>query len=282
MPLCPRRTPCELHGRPSVTVFGVGLAKQPDIPLQCAEAQGFTLLLPKEVEDAEGLDREQEGEDVTGEKRPREPSNKDITTRWKWVPEKCATQIPFTLSQCGVPTLETCCELWTVMCAREKCASARVQVGVVSTHPSRLTAVATDWVWNSDSATSGEKNRMRTRLREDFLVGGDNVELVVFRRSASVSWMLVRLLGKREFEVVSLTIVLTICRPANCAGAISAKSESMKTSSDVLSSVTSWKRRMAEDVLLRTVLSNLLPAIPGIPAVKDQSCYVSVFFHFFG
>ena len=50
--------------------------------------------------------------------------------------EKCATQIPFTLSQCGVPTLEKCgsmCELCTVMCAREKCASARVQVGVVST-----------------------------------------------------------------------------------------------------------------------------------------------------
>ena len=53
--------------------------------------------------------------------------------------EKCATQIPFSLSHCGVPTLEKCgsmCELCTVMCAREKCASARVQVGVVSTSPS--------------------------------------------------------------------------------------------------------------------------------------------------
>ena len=30
-----------------------------------------------------GLDREQVGEDVTGGKRPRGPSNKDITMRWK-------------------------------------------------------------------------------------------------------------------------------------------------------------------------------------------------------
>ena len=47
------------------------------------EAQGFTVLLPKEVEDTEGLDIEQVGEDVTGGKRPRGPSNKDTTTRWK-------------------------------------------------------------------------------------------------------------------------------------------------------------------------------------------------------
>ena len=43
---------------------------------------------------------------------------------------KCATQIPFSLSQCGVPTLEKCGsmrEVCTVMCAREKtCVCARV------------------------------------------------------------------------------------------------------------------------------------------------------------
>ena len=44
---------------------------------------------------------------------------------------------------CGVPTLEKCCELCTVLCAREKCASARVQVIVVSAPPVALTAVAT-------------------------------------------------------------------------------------------------------------------------------------------
>ena len=44
---------------------------------------GLTLLVPKEVEDADGLDKEQAGEEVTGAKRPRGPSNKDITTRWK-------------------------------------------------------------------------------------------------------------------------------------------------------------------------------------------------------
>ena len=45
-----------------------------------------------------------------------------------------------------MPTLEkygSMYELCTVMCAREKCASARVQVGVVSTPPVALTAVAT-------------------------------------------------------------------------------------------------------------------------------------------
>ena len=57
------------------------MAKQPDIPLQCVEAQRVTLLLLKEVEDAEGLDREQVGEDVTGRNRPSGP-NKDITMRW--------------------------------------------------------------------------------------------------------------------------------------------------------------------------------------------------------
>ena len=43
------------------------------------------------------------------------------------------------------------------MCGRENCASACVQVGVVSTHLVALTAVATDWVRNSDAATSAEK-----------------------------------------------------------------------------------------------------------------------------
>ena len=54
----------------------------------------------------------------------------------KMTSEKCATQISITFSRCGVPTLEKCGsmrELCTVMCAREKCASARVQAGVVST-----------------------------------------------------------------------------------------------------------------------------------------------------
>ena len=44
----------------------------------------------------------------------------------KWLWRKCATQTPFTLSQCGVPTLEKCgsvSELCTLMCARERCAS---------------------------------------------------------------------------------------------------------------------------------------------------------------
>ena len=61
----------------SNSVCGAGLAKHPDIPLLI------------------GRDREQVGDEATGGKRTRGPSNKDI-----------ATQIPSTLSQCGVPTLE--------------------------------------------------------------------------------------------------------------------------------------------------------------------------------
>ena len=90
-----------------------------------------------------GLDKEQVGEDVTGGYRPSGPSNKDITNEMEMSAEKCATQIPFTLSQCGGPTLEKCCELCTAVRAREKCASAGVQVGVVSTLSVALTAVAT-------------------------------------------------------------------------------------------------------------------------------------------
>ena len=37
---------------------------------------------------------------------------------------------------------------------------------------------------------------------------------------------------------------------------------------------------MADDVLLRTVLPNLGSVTQGTFAVKDQSCYVSVAFHF--
>ena len=48
--------------------------------------------------------------------------------------ENCATLIPCTLSQSMWSMRESC----TVMCAREKCASARVQVGVVSTASRRI------------------------------------------------------------------------------------------------------------------------------------------------
>ena len=73
---------------------------------------------------------------MTRGKRPRGPFNKRHNNEMNMSAEKCETQIPFTLSQSGVSTLEefrSMCELWTVMCAREKCAFARVQVGVVFT-----------------------------------------------------------------------------------------------------------------------------------------------------
>ena len=82
-------------------------------------------------------------------------------------------------------------------------------------------------------------------MRSDFLVVGDNFELVVLSRIAPVAWLLLRLLQKKsEFQVVSLTIALTIYCPANCAGAIFASSKSMKTNFTMLSLGTSWMRRM--------------------------------------
>ena len=42
--------------------------------------RGLPLLLPQEVEDAEGLDKEHVGKDVTGRNRPSGPSDKDTTT----------------------------------------------------------------------------------------------------------------------------------------------------------------------------------------------------------
>ena len=121
----------------------------------------------------------------------------------------------------------------------------------------------------------------RRGMRADSQVIGDNVELVVLSRVAPVAYMLLRLVWKREFEVVSLTIVLTIYRPANCAGAIFASSKSMKMNSTMMISVTSWMR-MADDCLLRSVLPKLCSATRGTFAVKDQSCYVSVFLSLIG
>ena len=84
--------------------------------------------------------------------------------------------------------------------------------------------------------------KKRTILQSDIPVDGDNVELVVFSRVAPVSWMRFRLLWKREFDVVSFTIVLTICRLATCASAISANFESMTTNSSMLGLVTNHSR----------------------------------------
>ena len=50
----------------------------------------------------------------------------------------------------------------------------------------------------------------------------------------------------------------------------------------MMSLVTSWMRRMADDVLLRNVLPNLGSATRGTLEVKDQSYYVSVSSHLLG
>ena len=72
-------------------------------------------------------------------------------------------------------------------------------------------------------------------------------------------------------------MALTIYRPANCTGAITASSKSMKTKSTMMSLVTSWMKKMADDVLLRSVLPNLCSATQGTLAVKDQPWYAYLF-----
>ena len=62
--------------------------------------RGFIRFLSNDVDDAEGRDREQVGDEATGGKRTKGTLNKDMTKRWQWFLEKCATLTPFTLSQC--------------------------------------------------------------------------------------------------------------------------------------------------------------------------------------
>ena len=49
-------------------VSGIGLARWPDIPLHGGEAQGGLLIPVSGVDDAEGRDREQVGEEKIGER----------------------------------------------------------------------------------------------------------------------------------------------------------------------------------------------------------------------
>ena len=76
----------------------------------------FCLLPPHKVDDAEVLDTEHLGEDRTGRKRTNGTFNKDMANEMEMSAEKCTTQVPFTLSQCGVPTLEKCSAGWIVHC----------------------------------------------------------------------------------------------------------------------------------------------------------------------
>ena len=100
-----------------------------------------------EIEDTEGLDPEQPrvGEDVTGWNRRSGPSNKDMTNEIETTAEKRATQIPSNSSQCGVG-----CALW---CAHEKNVRLRAYKLVWCLLSVALTAVASGWVRNSDSAS---------------------------------------------------------------------------------------------------------------------------------
>ena len=162
------------------------------------------------------------------------------------------------------------CELRTVMCAREKCASARVQVGVVSTH-SRRTHGCCYWL-SAKLRFSNFCRKNGTGLQSDLPVEGDNVDLVVCA-------CCFQLQSENVSSTLSyFTIVLPICRLATRAGPISANFESMKTTSTMLGLVTSLKMMMMvvgvlNFAALQIVSSNSYSTIPGTLVMKGQSLF---------
>ena len=75
------RTTWSRPSRAEETVSGVGVASWPDIPPQRAEAQGRLLVPASGVDEGEGRDREQVGEEAIGRKRPTGTPNSDMTQR---------------------------------------------------------------------------------------------------------------------------------------------------------------------------------------------------------
>ena len=166
-------------------------------------------------------------------------------------------------------------ELCTVMCAREKCASARVQLGVVST-PFRRTHGCCYWLSAKlpDPATSVEKMEQDCSQTHQLMVTMLNLS---FTHAVSSCYLNVSSMSSY------FTIVLTICRLATCAGAMSANFESMKTNSTMLGLVTSFKMMMVVDVLnfavQQIVPTNAYSTIPRTPVVRGQFCSVDASYH---
>ena len=143
----------------------------------------------------------------------------------------------------------------------KKNASARVQVGVVST-PFRRTHGCCNWL----SAKLPDPNCSQThRLMVSMLnLSSTHAVSSCYENASSMSSY--------------FTIVLSICRLATCAGAISANLESMKTNSTMLGLVTSLKMMMVVDVLnfavLQIIPTNAYSTIPGTLVVRGQFCSV--------
>ena len=121
----------------------------------------------------------------------READERDIQQghddEMKMVMEKCATQIPFTLSQSRCAHIgKVRISVWTVHCdvrTRKMCVCART--GRSGVYTSRRT--------HGCCYRLSAKLRCSTfcrRLQSDLPVDGDNVEIFVLSRVAPVSWML--------------------------------------------------------------------------------------------
>ena len=108
------RSPWYISASP--TVFWVGFAKRPDIPLQWAEAQRFLSTSKKTRQKSQEV-REvgQVSEDRTWGKRENGTFNNDMSSEME-MGANTRHKLLFTLRQCGVPTLEKCGAVWSVHC----------------------------------------------------------------------------------------------------------------------------------------------------------------------
>ena len=124
-----------------VDVLGGGLAKQPDIPLQWAEGRALIWSSPimlstlKVVTENKQEMKAQEGNEWKAHQTRtwRRGDNVFLRNARHWSLVSWANADVTTLEE-----RETMSKLCTVMCAREKCAFARVQEGVVSSLKMRI------------------------------------------------------------------------------------------------------------------------------------------------
>ena len=155
---------------------------------------------------------------------------------------------------------------WNVtLSTRKMCVCAR-PVRVLWTPPDAFRAVATVRTRNPEKKTaSNQPLRLLScwksvkKIKTAVKLSGGWWQLLTCRLKPSwpVSWCLYRLHWERESMLPHFTIFQTTYRLAKCADATSANSESMKTNSNMLSLVTSSKKRMmAVDVLLRNIQPN--------------------------
>ena len=155
-------------------------------------------------------------------------------------------------------------ELCTVMCPREICASARVQLGVVSTLTVAFMTFATVWTRNCQT--------QQLLSREMVQDCSQTYRLIVATLNLSPTHAVPSCYKNVNSMLSYFTVGLSICCLATRAGAFSANFETMKTNFTMLGLVTSLKMMMVVGVLIFAVLQIVPPnsysTIPSTLVVK--------------